>query len=98
MFNISDKVVCVSDEFGDWMDYFESVPRLGGIYVIRGVRQSVADPGECVVHLVGLVGAFRPEYGVEQGFAAIRFRKLSEIKAENALKQSEPCPEAKPSK
>lgn len=86
MFSISDKVVCVNDRFG-WVT--RTTPVRGVIYVVTGYMPSdqwvpaQGMPGsDLAVCLVGLEGGWNP----------CRFRKLDEIKAENAAKQEQEAP------
>lgn len=88
-FKISDKVVCVdaSNLFPNGGDpIFE-----GTVYVVRDIcfkKPGVKTDG---VKLVGVHGGFYQAgicRGEESGYKTFRFRKLDDIKAENALKRS----------
>lgn len=78
MFQVSDKVVCVDDSPG--RSCREKHLVLGMIYVIEGFNDK--GPNDFGLWLTG-----QPK-----PWLATRFRKLSDIKAENALKnkQTEP--------
>jgi hypothetical protein len=90
MFNVSDKLVCVDDSPN--ANTGETVPlKKGAIYVVRGMDLDEDILGMVGVLLVGLttgVRTCRDGTGGELGFAASRFRKLSEVQAENRLKAS----------
>lgn len=81
MFQINDKVVCVDDsgQFDDW-----DAVRHGETYVVRGIS-SQGGP-----YLVGLCAGYWYD-GEEVSFASIRFRKLTDIQAENAAKHADAC-------
>jgi hypothetical protein len=87
MFQINDKVVCLDDS--EWRyDAPPLPPKKGGVYVVefvvpRGITgqrpASHLPPTNYCVMLVGMPdGAWHPE----------RFRKLSEIQADNAARRS----------
>lgn len=89
MFNESDKVVCVNDRFGvEALAVFSSLPKRGKIYVVRSVHDDRHGVGLC---LVGIVGEMHPTKNVEVRFRPERFRRLSDIRAENAAKRAEVC-------
>lgn len=83
MFQINDKVVCVDATYkpGD-SEKHSSLPELNKIYVVRDSGVLLDTPW---VLLVGIKGEPVVILG-ERPFRAERFRKLSDIKAENALK------------
>lgn len=90
-FRISDKVVCVDDSPFD-----NPHPDLNGITVplVEGktyVISRLNDEGG--VYLAGIKMPRHPNTGTELGFWAHRFRKLTDIQAENAAKREEliPC-------
>lgn len=84
MFQISDKVVCVDDQ-GWRPDLLPPTPHKGVLYVVQGdtspeiwgqkPNPNLPAPDQ-YIKLIGMDGAWHPS----------RFRKLSDIKAENALK------------
>lgn len=82
-FQVSDKVVCV-EEFTDPPEPNYANPELNVVYVVREVRlfpyESILKEGSLL--LVGICGGFLN--GQEYSFWAKRFRKLSDLKAENA--------------
>lgn len=88
MFQINDKVVCVDD--GDWTyDKWPACPPIKGVvYVIEYLvpqgtsgqpNNARLGPTKYCLMLVGVEGEWHPA----------RFRKLSEIQAENAAKQAD---------
>lgn len=82
MFAVSDKVVCVREGW-TYPQMFSSLPIKDTVYVIR---ECFAHPeGPTAVRLVGIRGQIHPING-EWAFRADHFRKLAEIKAENALR------------
>lgn len=89
MFQINDKVVCVDDTPARGKNPYRgaSLPiKHGVIYVVRGMATSPAN-GSVGLHLVGIHFPSNRE-GLEYGFMPERFRKLSEIQAENAAKRA----------
>jgi hypothetical protein len=94
MFSISSKVVLVDDTPHPRLDKTPQphVPKgntwckKGGVYVVRDSWASPIDG----LHLIQLTGV--PEYytmdGHRVGFRADRFRKLEDVKAENALRST----------
>lgn len=80
MFRINDKVVCVDDS---GQDANGDCVRKGVVYVVREVDDPL--PGVFGVKLIGLSGGLG-RYG-ERLFYADRFRKLDDIKAENAARR-----------
>ncbi len=90
MFQINDKIVCVDDSPARGANRHRGAPlpiEKGKTYVVRGMATSPAT-GNAVVYLVGISFPLNRE-GLEYGFQTIRFRKLSDIKAENAAKRAE---------
>lgn len=82
MFQVSDKVVCVDDSNQDGPG--DDVVK-GMTYDVRGAS-SLGGP-----YLTGMSAGYFG-WGEERSYRPWRFRKLSDIKAENALKnkQTEP--------
>jgi len=87
-FRESDKVVCVYDAFDqDQLQNYSSLPKKGVVYVVRGIDPRGASFGPlgrtryCLL-LVGIQG-IDDGFG-EWGFHPQRFRRLDDIKAENA--------------
>ena len=88
MLGISDKVVCVDDSNRYLALPWRPSPwvKKGQVYVIRDVWED-SHTGVVVVQLVGF-----PEIRVEQcrcGWHSARFRKLSDVQAENKLREPE---------
>lgn len=82
-FNISDKVVCIYN-FRKTEDN-PHPPVKGRIYVVRGIHQAQQLHLECRSGVgLKLVGLMAVICGQEVGFCACRFRKLDDIKSENA--------------
>lgn len=87
-FKVSDKVVCVDDapcHDPRWIRT-EGGPLLKGrVYVVSDINtEEYSDTGKTLgLFLVGQKRVWDPT-GKEHAFAAYRFRKLSEIQAENA--------------
>lgn len=89
MFSISDKVVCVNAKNLPVED-LAVLPVEGKVYVVRGLDTSpTANPISPELYLVGIFGATWWD-GSERPFAPQRFRKLTDIQAENALRNAEP--------
>lgn len=87
-FQISDKVVCVDANFPpEASDRHSGLPIKGQVYVVRDCRVSIIN-GEPIVYIVGIIGGLHP-VGEEFGFWSWRFRKLSDVKAENSTKRKE---------
>lgn len=85
MFEVSDKVVCIDDGPGNGKNKYLGKPlpiHKGVIYVVSGT--AISCTGIPMLYLVGINMDISPITGREYGFRACRFRKLSEIKAENA--------------
>lgn len=89
MFQINDKVVCVNDKFERPSIIGRERPVKDRVYVVEGFAPScgmfritpgLRDSGY-EVSLVGLVGPWN----------TARFRKLADIKTENAAKRGEFC-------
>jgi len=90
MFDVGEKVVCVDDKFPDWIvQKWTELPVKDVVYVVRDVvpAHNYGKNETCAILLTGLTG-FINELGVENGFAAHRFRPLEEIKEEKAMKKS----------
>ncbi len=92
MFKINDKVVCVNAVPGQGTleglyEFSNGYAEHGRIYVVADVCGpfNFIDCEENRVFLVGLP-TIEKKYQIEIGWACSRFRKLSDIKAENALK------------
>lgn len=90
-FEIGKKVVCVDDQFEDWvLKLYTALPKKDAVYVIRDVRIGVAfaggaRTGAVSVLLVGMVNPLADSKAkLERGFNAERFRILEEIQQENA--------------
>lgn len=85
MFQVNDKVVCVDDTFATNPSLARQ-PKAwitnGTTYVVRGVS-STGGP-----LLVGIDGGQWHD-GEEASWRGSRFRKLAEVKAENAAKRAE---------
>ena len=84
MFDVGEKVVCIDDKFPDWVvERYTELPKDGQIYVIRDlIPASDYGRGEtCAVLLIGIVGDIN-KHGIENGFAARRFRPLEEVMEE----------------
>ena len=86
MFNISDKVVCVAEHLrADTHNCPDGFPAKGGVYVVRGLYfGAMPDLG---LMLVGF-RAFSHISGNEVGFTSRKYRLLSEVQAENAVKNA----------
>lgn len=90
---VGSKVVCIDDKFPlEASKFYVALPKEGVVYVIRNMSIGVdwhGEPGEVVVHLVGL---YNPKSNKspfpERGFNAMRFRPLEETLERN--KQNEP--------
>lgn len=86
MFEISDKVVCIDDS---GPRYFEAIatgypfPVKDQIYVVRDIWKTPTNT--YAIQLTGFPDFFN-SFGIKMGFPAYRFRKLSDIKAENSKK------------
>lgn len=93
MFNISDKVVLIDDKW-NCPQFYRSHPILGRVYVIRDMKVALSFSTlrkELGFLLVGVINDISPD-GTEWGFDSRRFRKLDEIKAENAAKNCDKIP------
>lgn len=98
--NIGDKVVCIDANFPESVrEIYLSLPKEGGVYVVRAVRVGVKaderimdERRELALSLL-LVGITNPtnHLGVEHGFQATRFRRLEEMQevARRAITQEE---------
>lgn len=89
MFSISDKVVCVDAKNINRSREFSALPVEGQVYVIRGIDDSITAGIVPGVYLVGIIGSIWWD-GSERPFRQRRFRKLTDIQAENALRNAEP--------
>lgn len=90
MFQTNDKVVCVDDAPARGNNRHRGAPlpiEKGVVYVVRGM-ETLARTGTTVVYLVGIYFPKNRD-GLEYGFEPNRFRKLSDIRAENAAKRAE---------
>ncbi len=87
-FKVSDKVVCVDDSPNPGHEWCHSrwVKR-GVTYVIRGFARTLTDTG---VLVTGITGALNPALNPPEEccWNPARFRKLSDIQAENAALRS----------
>lgn len=83
MFNVSDKVVCVDNGGGA----FIRLPRpdLGATYVVRAIWETENSTHGWLIQLTGVDEVFN-NYGERCGYRPSRFRKLTDIQAENAAK------------
>lgn len=84
-FQVSDKVVCVDDADQGHSEYWNNHIKKGAIYVVRAcwISENKRLP---ICSLVGQPDAFTPS-GKLCGWRIERFRKLSDLKAENAAKR-----------
>lgn len=87
MFEVGDKVVCVSDSWRPMAHKLSAeigtcLPTKGVVYVVRDVLVSPMSGALCV-RLVGVQLPICPHYKMECAFNSNRFRKLSDIQAEN---------------
>ena len=80
MFQINDKVVCVDDSVS--CQTGEKLLCNGVVYVVDGTDGVPDKTGGDGIFLVGI-------RRLPMGWRASRFRKLSDIKAENAVKRAE---------
>lgn len=80
-FNISDKVICVDDHApkDGWVG---SPVEQGVIYVVRDVWLTTYAPHRAIIQLVGFP-EIKNKFGRRIGYRVARFRKLSEVQAEN---------------
>lgn len=104
MFEVNEKVVCVDDK--DQRDEYSTPEEMdvehGKVYVVREIESNF---GEVGVRLVGMFAGWNHPFGVreEWSYRASRFRKLSDIQAENKTKRMEklinsPLPKGNPLK
>ena len=98
-FDIGQKVVCVDDQFEDWVKaLYTSLPKKDAVYVVRDVRIGATfergqRKGAISILLVGLVNPGVPNSTssmAERGFNSERFRPLDEVKEKNRGKEAEP--------
>lgn len=89
MFQISDKVVCVDDGPVD-PEKVMAMPlqhvERGIVYVVRDIRHADGPEGYAI-YLTGIQGGTWYN-GDEAGWRPSRFRKLSEVQAENELRRT----------
>lgn len=83
-----DKVVCVDDEFPQWVrNLYTALPVEGQVYVIRSVTGGVTHEGgrrpSDVILLVGVINPVGKASGQELGFQPKRFRPLEELNRRN---------------
>ena len=93
-FQVSDKVVCVDDSPSTANNHWRGrdLPILKGeVYVIQAVWECVKPRGVVVCDLVGIASDTNPN-GRPIGFRISRFRKLTEIQAENVAKRKAKAP------
>lgn len=91
-FQISDKVVCVDDKFSPQASSkISNLPVKGNVYVVRDCFLSKVN-NQPVVFIVGSIGIPHSVDG-ECGFWSWRFRKLSDVKSENAAKRRKKEPQ-----
>lgn len=84
MFEINDKVVCVGS-FSNAMNMID-VPAKGSVYVVRDVSGPWPD-GYLGLRLTGMISRINDE-GMETWYCSSKFRKLSDIQAENAARRA----------
>jgi len=93
MFSVGQKVVLVDDKWPETVkQLYLSLPVKDSIYVVRAVRvgvradELIMDMRRVLEQSLLLVGIVNPcnKVGVEAGFAASRFRSLTELKDEVA--------------
>lgn len=93
-FSVNDKVVCVDDKFPESVrQIYLELPVKDRTYSVRGTRigvkadELIMDHRRVLHQSLLLVGIHNPcnKLGVEAGFAAERFRKLDELKANSEL-------------
>ncbi len=86
--NVSDKVVCVDDNWASCRDdprkYFSALPVKGQTYVVE--RVMLARNGEPQICLVGIEGNLHNNGTA--GFYPHRFRLLSDLKSEAVTRQT----------
>jgi len=90
-----DKVVCVDDNFPDWVNkLYTSLPKGGVQYVIRATSNGVAHEAgrkpSLVVWLLGVSNPVSEASGQEYGFQPRRFRLLDELKQEARQRNHQP--------
>jgi hypothetical protein len=83
-FEISEKVVCVDDKLREPLPDGCVMVGLGRTYVVRGTGDAPVHDGP-VVYLVGVINPTTD--GSEYGYKACRFRRLSDMQLEAAVKQ-----------
>ena len=97
MFSVGQKVVLVDDKWSESVkQLYLALPVKDSIYVVRAVRvgvradELIMDMRRVLEQSLLLVGLLNPanNLGVEAGFAASRFRSLTELKDE-AAKENE---------
>ena len=93
MFSVGQKVVLVDDKWPETVkQLYLSLPVKDSVYVVRAVRvgvradELIMDMRRVLEQSLLLVGIVNPcnKLGVEAGFAASRFRSLTELKDEVA--------------
>jgi hypothetical protein len=91
MFSVGQKVVLVDDAWPESVKLlYVQLPVKDGIYVVRATRvgvradELIMDMRRVLEQSILLVGIVNPcnKLGVEAGFAASRFRSLTELKQE----------------
>ena len=87
MFQINDKVVCVDND-GWYYDRLPVPPQKGPVYVVEYVVPQ-GTSGQRNTERLGLTRYCLMLVGVEGEWHPARFRKLSDIQAENAAKRAE---------
>lgn len=84
-FQISDKVVCVDDSAQGIEPIRDYDPiHKGIVYVVSDISEILGILG---VQIVGAYAGTNPYTGKQHYWRASRFRKLSDVKAENAAKR-----------
>lgn len=90
-FQINDKVVCVDAAPSRNCLFPSSALKKGSIYVVEGLDLEEDMQGDIGLHLVGVSSFLHPR-GIWLGWNSRRFRKLSEVQAENTLRAQQPEP------
>lgn len=81
MFEIGEKVVCIDDSVprGDLAEWYSERLFYRRVYVVRKCVPGGRQPGVCLVGIHGFVY----DDGTELKFEATRFRRLTDVQAEN---------------
>lgn len=82
-FQVSDKVVCIRQEYATARACFDRLPEVGKVYCVRGIDSHVnpvwgfgPSPNLQHIFLVGITGEQRPVAGGEFSFPSDHFRLL----------------------